>query len=109
MSAVLPIARDGHLRRNTLINIESVARLQISSSPLLKERNSPKRCFLVVVFVVVVAGLLREEEIPKAKAGPSTAKQDKNCSTFLLTRYRNIVGTHLCNQQNTELHKNFCS
>ena len=80
----MPIARDGHLRRNTLINVESVARLKISSSPLLKERNSPKRSFLVVVFVVVVATvaeLLREGEIPKAKAGPSTAKQDKNCST----------------------------
>ena len=29
ISAVLPIARDGHLRRNTLVNLESVARLII--------------------------------------------------------------------------------
>lgn len=68
--------------------LSSYCQLKLKKSPsstLFKERNGPKRSFLIVAVVVVVAvavKLLQELEIPKAKLRPFTAKQDMNSSSF---------------------------
>ena len=43
VSAVLPIVRDGHLKRNTLANIESpFARLKTEFRMLIKKQDKPE-------------------------------------------------------------------